>query len=209
MTKLLVSSGLSVNYRHKCVRDYRPTVLRYLDCTVRYESNVTAVTNILLNKLELSNAHILLQAGAIVNPTCETDLPPLIAALDRRQYEMVCSLILCGARVDLYHPWIIANMTLVCSLHYWAGFIQMLLCGAEVMSLFTETEEKLSTETKHYLTFDEILTGARIIMRKRGTSIGVVLMTLLKFVKQASVSDYLLSLVDSQEEINNIKNIIG
>jgi hypothetical protein len=211
LTKLLIESGLGVNYRHKCSRDYRPAALRYLDCTVRYDSEVSALTNVLLNKLELSSACVLMEAGADVNPASDDDLPPLLAALDRCQYEMVCSLVLHGARVNLYHEWITANMTLVCSVHNWSGFVQMLLCGAEVQSLLRngEDEAKTSTDLKHYLGFDEILIGARIIMRKRGTSVGMLLLMLLNFATQVPLSEYLLSLVDSDLELLSIKSIIG
>ena len=65
-------------------------------------------------------------------------MPPLGAALENGKVLFAQQLITSGATVDVYHPKVQGNLTLLLCLHQWKSLVFLLRAGAETRSLFDE-----------------------------------------------------------------------
>ena len=116
--------------------EYEPKVLRYFQNNVRFSKRVTPLALVALYEGHISHAMALLKANSRVNPQSMYEVAPLLPALDTFNFELAELLIAHGAKVNLYHPKIIGNLTVLICLHNWKGMELVLKCGAEVGSLF-------------------------------------------------------------------------
>ena len=136
--KSLIRMGLSVNTRLP-VREadlFKPNVFSHYGY-VNFSHRVSALTAVALFKNPIANAEVLLTAKSDVNYPKAFYIPPLLPAIDQRSYGLAELLIAYGASVNIYHPLVVGNLTLILAMPWWKGLCMLLKCGAEVESLFT------------------------------------------------------------------------
>lgn len=204
-TQILVDHGIDVNRRHKLQGDdeFEPKILRYSQHDVRYGVEVTPLTSIAVYDHLISHAEVLLNGGANINPTDSFEVPCLLAALNSYKLDLVSLLIEHGANVNIYHPGIVGNMTVIVCLHYWKGLKFMLKCGAEPKSVFQlpenehqtspqSSESKMDCSNSHgqseqavtkKVAFQEALSvEVRYIMTRAKVPLGKLLFLVLNFM---------------------------
>ena len=216
----LIASGLNINYCHQLPDDecFEPRILRYFTHSVSYSRNVHPLASLAIYENPISNAEILLKAGARLNPY-GYEVPPILVALDHYNLDYVKMLIKYGVELDVYHPCVVGNMALIVCLHYWKGFNLLLRCGADAKHNFDyksdqtvhegglvaidqdsndsmEDSNAQSPSEQDAMSFYETASGARYAMSRRTVSIGMVLYQMLQFVGSVRLDPRLESLME-------------
>lgn len=153
---------------------------------------------------------LLLDRGASVNALSDTHIPPLLSALCMDKPYIAKALIRHAATVEIYHPAVHGNLTLICCLCSWKCLCLLLWCNSRPDSLFQlieDSEGQPGVETKP-LDFYEVLTGTRWLSRKQ-ISPGIVLYLMLNFAGSVRLDPRFESLVDSKEQWNFLLSMTG
>ncbi len=237
-TQYLVDSGFDISKRTRILDgdEYKPKVLRYFHSNICYSKLVSPLAMVAIYGHSLANARALLKADAPVNPRTPYEIPPLLPALDKNNLELVEELVAYGAKVDLYHPKVISNMSLIVALHNWEGLNLLLKLGAEAESLFASSnstcghkfpstlshlEDALSDgeDAEDYenepgvlrypIPFWRSLAEARYLMTRRKVTVFSLLLRLLAFVGNVQLDPHLRNYVDTQEEMDRLLHITG
>lgn len=95
---------------------------------------------------------LLIEKGAHVNAQRLYEFPPLIPAVESGKMELLRMLIAAGANVNLYHPKIQGNYSVLLCMHQWQAFSLLLKVGADVQSMFNEEKYLYHVEKtmKHF-----------------------------------------------------------
>ena len=145
---VLLDAGFDANYQHsKDMQDVYtrfPKILRFLpiDSMLFYKC-IRPLTKASYFESALHPSRLvqlLLDRGAYVNAQSLYELAPIIPALENAKSAVVEKLLRHGAEVDIYHPKIQGNLSLLLSLHRWKSFNFLLKIGVETQSLFCEAK---------------------------------------------------------------------
>lgn len=234
ITQLLIDLGADVNQPHTLHDDdeFEPKLLKYMDHHVFYGRQASPLSWLALMHYDTKHAKVLLENGAAVNPENIEEAPPLIAALNKGDIELSRLLISQGARVNVYHPEAQGNLNVVISLIFWKSLKLLLLCGAEVDSLFRRDPPILNCDREEFNNVDiacharycnnghlehnalnriylyDILQSARIFLSRRRCSVFDVLMLLLQFTGNVKPDPKIESLMDKNEQWQKVVDII-
>ena len=144
----LIKSGLSPSYRHSNAdEEFKPRILCYFLSTVKYSRRTSPLVLVAMLRHPLDQARVLLEHGACPDARTPHEVPPLLAAIESKNLDLVELLVRRGAKVNIYHPKIISNMTLLVARYHWKTFNMMLKCGAEAESLFAQKAVGVTTLT--------------------------------------------------------------
>ena len=134
----LINGGLDVNRRFRYEENFALNVLQNVfDANnVWYNKRITPLTMLVLTGNQLKYAEVLLANGAYIDSRAISELPPLLVAIDRSVWQTTKFLIERGANINIYHPKVIGNMSILACLKNWKILKFLLKCGAEVDSLF-------------------------------------------------------------------------
>ena len=83
------------------------------------------------------------------------EMPPIGAALENGKLSLAQTLLASGAALDVYHPKVQGNLTLLLSLHQWKSLVFLLRAGAETRSLFDESASQECLEKHRRLLVNE------------------------------------------------------
>lgn len=227
LTEYILHNGVDPNYMHKLSSDdhFEPKVLRYVQHGIHFSRRVGPLTWLAMlhgdQSTAILHAHVLLKAGTNPNATTRLQVPPLLAALNSRNLGVAKLLINAGASVNIYHPHVMGNLSLIMCLHYWKGLSLMLLCAARAHSLFDTTTQAQQCGPDNYPSSDdeyqvrerhsgsvmclyELLIAARYLMSRTGVTVTHLLSLLLYFVGNVRMDPRIESLVDKPQEWNEI-----
>ncbi|KAK2147854.1 hypothetical protein LSH36_534g01002 [Paralvinella palmiformis] len=147
-TEELISSGLSPSYRHaNDDEEFKPRILRYFMSTVKYSRRTSPLVVVAMLRHPPDQPRLLLDRGASLNARTPYEVPPLLAAIEYKNLDLVELLVRAGAKVNIYHPKIISNMTVLIARYQWKALDMMLKCGAEADSLFAQKPVRLTALT--------------------------------------------------------------
>lgn len=224
--RALIDAGLDINYCHPIPDDehFELKILSSGVNSVNFRRKVSPLVSLALFRHPISNADILLKAGASVRGTFG-EVPPLLAALNERNMDYARMLVSYGAPVDIYHPACCGNLTLITCLHYWRGLIFLLKVGADPTQNFKASSCVEIKQIENYydridasdvgsvldpeedgdpvpisetvLSFYDILCQARQFqMTRRGVSVGMVLYQMLQYVSNVKLDPMMESLME-------------
>ena len=228
ITRRLVEAGIDVNasFVDKEYRDveYRPKVFEDSDihaCFGYYLSPLSAIA-MSDSSIRPQHARALLDAGAYPDAQRPCRFPPLLAALDEWDLEMVQCLLSGGASVNIYHRRVIGNMSLIACLDSWEILNLMLLCGAEAESLFDRSPPQdratmvdCSDDNEEPVTpirFPHVLAVCQESLREYDLveiEVTQLLRLLLQFTGSVRLDDELADHVNSTDEWLSLQAIAG
>ena len=222
-TRRLISAAVDLNAGFEATefKKYQPEVLRCFDSEVRYCQRFSPLVLIALSQSSVQHAIALLDAGACPDALQPDHMPPLLPALDFGNLELVRCLVAAGASVNVYHPRVIGNMSLIVSLYFLRGFNMMLRCGAETESLFGSAEsnwsESVDESTDEHeretpttpIPFWRIVARNQDLMQPRGVTLGQVLRHLLQFTASVRLDERLADFINSSREWLHIRATAG
>ena len=234
-TQLLLSHGVSPNYLHKIPSgdNYIPKVLRFSHAGSLFRRIVSPLTCVAITESNICHAEVLLNAGARAEPSL-LEVPSLLPALDTGNLSLAQLLITHGATVNIYHPYLCGNLTLVVCLRSWKGLNFVLRAGAEVRSMLEDNiclssptsqctpsqchisddpDEEENPCTHHNLdvfSVPRIFTVARYSMHHSASISPVHILTrLLHYAGNISLNSKLHSLVTTEQEWKSLVDFTG
>ena len=208
-TKCLIAAGVDVNARHRLYDydEFVPKLLHYIEHDVTFSREMCPLATIAFYQNHVSSAEVLLANGSDPNVCISDDVPPLLPALDAGNLDLVRLLVAHGASVNVYHPNIHGNMTLITCLHFWRGLMFMLKCGAEVGTFLKSRDSR--NHDGAVVSFLQTVIGAKYLMSQAGIGIGQVIYRMLQFVGPLTLNDCVEQVLDSVSEWNSIAQLIG
>jgi len=228
ITRRLIEAGIAVNasFEDFNIRSgYQPRVFEHSDIDVKFGRHHCPLGVIAMygSSIGPQHARALLDAGAYPDAQRPCRIPPLLAALDEWDLEMVQCLLSGGASVNMYHRRVIGNMSLIACLDSWEILNLMLLCGAEAESLFDRpppqdraTMVDCSDDNEEPVTpirFPRVLAAYQDLIRQyeERTEIEVtqVLRLLLQFTGSVRLDEKLADHVNSTDEWLSLQAIAG
>lgn len=222
-TKMLIEAGLDFN---KCSLDYDyyPRVLRYFSGEVHFGNIIGAISVLAINQNPLVHARALIATGASLNMTASA-VPPLLPALDMFNPPLAQILIEHGASINLYHPKVIGNLSVIVAIDNWKCLNFVLRCGAEVESLFKlesqdsrarlvrlQDDDDYETEPGVLSTpipFWRLLAENRLLMTRAGVTVAKVLHRILQFTRSIKLDTLVYSYIDSDEDRKALLSFSG
>lgn len=216
-TKFLIEAGLDFT---KCSLDYDyyPRVLRYFSGEVRFGNTVGAISVLAINQNSLVHARALIAAGASLNTTTASAVPPLLPALDMFNLPLAQMLIGHGANINFYHPKVVGNLSVIVAIDNWKCLNFVLRCGAEVESLFNVESQDSRTGLVHLQDSDDddyetepgvlntpipfwrLLAENRLLMTRAGITVAKALHRVLQFTRSIKLDTLIYSYIDSEED---------
>lgn len=226
-TKLLIEAGLDFT---KCSLDYDyyPRVLRYFSGEVRFGNTVGAISVLAINQNSLVHARALIDAGASLNMTTASAVPPLLPALDKFNLPLAQMLIEHGANINLYHPRVIGNLSVIVAIDNWKCLNFVLRCGAEVESLFNTGSQDSRARLVHLQESDDdddyetepgvlntpipfwrLFAENRLLLTRKGITVAKALHRILQFTRSIKIDTLIYSYIDSDEDRNALLSLSG
>jgi len=227
ITTRLIEAGIDVNASFEDINipsGYRPRVFERSDIDVGFGRRNCPLGFIARygSPIGPQQARALLDAGASPDAQRPCRIPPLLAALDSWDLEMVQCLVSGGASVNIYHRRVIGNMSLIVALEHWEILNLMLLCGAEAESLFdrprpqdSSTMVDCSDDSEDYVTpirFPRILSAFQDVVRECDDTefdVAQVLHLLLQFTGSVRLDEELADHVNSTDKWLSLQAIAG
>ena len=228
-TRRLISAAVDLNAGFEATEFMmcKLKVLRCFDSEVRYCERFSPLVLIARPQSSVQHAIALLDAGACPDAQQPDHMPPLLPALDFRNLELVRCLVAAGASVNVYHPRVIGNMSLIVCLDFFRGLNFMLRCGAETESLFgrrplfgsaeSDWSESVDESTDEHeretqttpISFWSIVARNQDLMKLRGVTLGQVLRHLLQFTASVRLDERFADFVKSSGEWLHIRATAG
>jgi len=228
-TRRLISAAVDLNAGFEATAgdEYQLEVLLDFHREVRYCQRFSPLVLIALSKSSVQHAIALLDAGACPDALQPDHMPPLLPALDFHNLELVRCLVAAGASINVYHPRVIGNMSLIVCLYFLRGLNFMLRCGAETESLFgrrpllgsaeSNSSESVDESTDEHeretpttpIPFWRIVARNQDLMQPRGVTLGQVLRHLLQFTASVRLDERLADFVNSSREWLHIRATAG
>ena len=228
-TRRLISAAVDLNAGFEATGSdmYQLEVLLGFHREVRYCERFSPLVLIALSKSSVQHAIALLDAGACPDALQPDHMPPLLPALDFGNLELVRCLVAAGASVNVYHPRVIGNMSLIVCLYFLRGLNFMLRCGAETESLFgrrsllgsaeSDWSESVDESTDEHeretpttpISFWSIVARNQDLMKPTGVTLGQVLRHLLQFTASVRLDERLADFVNSSREWLHIRATAG
>jgi len=216
-TRYLVDAGIDVNADCDVSEElerrlYKPEFWFY----ELYSRRGNPLVATALSEVHIDQANTLLEAGAYPDAPDLDRVPPLLIALaSMDQLPLVRVLISAGASVNVYHPRVIGNMSLVVSVHCLQCLDLMLRCGAEPDSLFhrvpvVEAERSDDSDMPAApMSFCDVVAKAHPAMRDWRVKFEHVLLCLLLYSSSVSLDDRLAGYCKSESEWHQLKALAG
>ena len=126
-------------FRHKLDHNEHPIsgILSLVPDEIKFHRKISPLCWAAMYKNPIENVEALIDNGAEVNAKYAYEIAPLVMALEAGYLDMCLLLISKGARVDIYHPQVVGNLAVIAGMQHWKGLKLVLMCNAEVRSLFT------------------------------------------------------------------------
>ena len=228
ITRRLIEAGIDVNANFKDSKrcsEYQLYVFEdhidvFFGCHLSPLGAIATCDNSICSQAQ--HARALLDAGAFPDAQRPCRFPPLLAALDGSDLEMVRCLLSGGASVNIYHGRVIGNLSLIVGLEHWEILNLMLLCGAEAESLFdrprpqdSSTMVDCSDDSEDYVTpirFPRVLSAWQDLRRAYDLAeieVAQVLRLLLQFTGSVCLDEELADHVDFTDEWLSLQAIAG
>jgi len=155
------------------------------------------------------HANALLEAGACPDAVDSDHVPPLLVALDSmNRSPLARTLVSSGASVNVYHPLVSGNLSLLVCLHFLRSLDMILRCGSEPDSLFHGVGES-NTPGVAPMSFYDVVEKTQPVMTKCGVKLEQVLDRLLLFSSSVSLDDRLADYCSSESEWRRLKAVAG
>ncbi|XP_074662172.1 dynein axonemal heavy chain 12-like [Tubulanus polymorphus] len=227
----LIEKGLDVNQHFNFeVEAFIPRIFNMYPFPWMYDIKASPLVAVILSGGDWSHKHvkILLQAGSLANSQSAYDLPPLLAALSYGKYEDAKLLLEYGAHVNIYHPGIVFNASILVSIPFPRVLKLILSQGAELSTLLSAIIVKHCTTTNssqiHQLEIDKeyscfhsqriSFSVALDIARSRnvlppGYDIVDVIKTVLDYLPSRGIEPSFLGPLTDKHDVNELENLMA
>jgi len=212
VTRWLIDAGFDVNADCDVTDtiDERLSYDEYWFLQLYNQARASPLADIALLWESADQANALLEAGACPDAVDADHVSPLLVALD--QLRMVRMLVSAGATVNVYHPRVIGNLSLLVCVTFLRSLDMMLRCGAEPDSLFRRVhaaEVETSDEANTPMALYDVVVKVHSMMTECGVKLEQVLDRLLQFSSSVSLDDRLADYCSSESEWRQLKTIAG
>lgn len=229
-TRCLIEASFDYN-NCSLEHDYHPRILRYFNAEVNFSRNVGALSLLTINNGPLIQAQTLISAGISLNAPDASFIPPLLPALGQHNLPMAGLLIEHGCEVDMYHPKVVGNLSVIVSMDNWRCLDFILKCGAEVDSLFQSPQSLCNKDSGLLVSlpggdddddyenepgvlstpipFWRMIAEMRFLMKNQGVSVAHALYRILQFTSNVAINPNLCSYIDEMDHRITLLSLAG